>query len=104
MFCGFVDYHKLCLFCTLADENQVSRIICSSNCANRSLFPDCGNILIYKSTGLNLQDGMVGCTQSKIKELDSHNFMEVIKVKQNFIFNTSDTSIIDIFFYLTGNL
>ena len=30
-----------------------------------SLFPDCGNILIYKSTGLNLQDGMVGCTQSK---------------------------------------
>ena len=40
----------------------------------------------------------------KIKELDSHNFMEVIKVKQNFIFNTSDTSIIDIFFYLTGNL
>lgn len=65
MFCGFVDYHKLCLFCTLADENQVFRIICSSNCANRSLFPDCGNILIYKSTGLNLQDGMVGCTQSK---------------------------------------
>ena len=36
--------------------------------------------------------------------MDSHNFMEVMKVEQNFIFNTSDTSIIDIFFYLTGNL